>query len=79
MVTFNEAKEIALKLEPGVDMCTETNDAFMFYKKDDMPRDGGHGDCVIMKEPGKPVSMSVYYTDKMATGEEVIEIRDFDI
>ena len=79
MITFNEAKEIALKLESGVDMCTETNDAFMFYKKDDMLRDGGYGDCVIMKETGKPVSISVYYTDKTAIGEEVIEIRDFNI
>ena len=79
MITYEEAKITALELEPNVDTCTETEDAYLFYRKDAPPQDGGGGACVIMKEQGQAISMSTYYSDKTYYGEEIIEIREFEV
>lgn len=79
MTSFDEAKVKALESESDVDTCVETTDAFLFFRKDAPPQDGGGGSCVIIKETGHAVSMSVYYCEKTVKGEEVIEVREFAV
>jgi hypothetical protein len=62
MVTFAEAKRIALEYWDEVDYVTEYPDAYSFSKLDDY-RIGGDGPVVILKETGECIVFVAYITE----------------
>jgi hypothetical protein len=72
MLSFEEAREKAKKLNPMVDSCTEFEKGFAF--SDSRAADsigGGDAPVVIMKNTGKAVSFPVFVLG--GTGKEIGE------
>ena len=74
MLTFEEAKKKARKLEPRVNNCTETLDAFIFGISDST--DIGEEPIVVMKNNGKVISITGYL-DKSDKTEEIKDWGEF--
>lgn len=66
MVTFEEAKAIALASCGGFDYYSETKDAFVFGKHDE-ESDGGNGPAAIMKESGECLDFVWYLSEGGST------------
>ena len=54
MITYEQAKEIALKANKRVDTCREFKDAYHFIEKES-DSDGDNG-VVVLKESGRAVT-----------------------
>lgn len=52
MITFDEAKKVALSLVPGADVCDEYKKAYHFLNSQ-VEAEGGFNDVVVMKEDGR--------------------------
>lgn len=61
-ITYEEAKEIALKLSKKVNACKEYNKAYHFYKYD---TEIITGDCgvVVLKDTGRAISFVSFLMD----------------
>ena len=61
MITYEEAKKIALKYKSDVDQCEEFEDAYIFSnKKKERGTAFGFSHIVILKENGNAISMASY-------------------
>lgn len=60
MTTFDEAKKIAKKINPKVDVYQEYSDAFIFFIKDPKQDDVWDNEVVIKKSDGKVISYTKY-------------------
>ena len=75
MIAYEVAYETAKKLKENIDVCTETENGYIFgCKADDNYEGGQHTPIVILKKDGKAVNMPWFVIHGM--GEE---IRTFDI
>lgn len=79
MIDYKQAKDIALALKPSSNKCVEFTDAYMFICSLDSDSDGGVGACVVLKETGKAISDTAYYTSKMVSGEKTARLREFEV
>lgn len=55
MLTYNEAKQIATRLNKNVNACNEYNKAYHFFVETDDEIDGDAG-VVVIKENGRALS-----------------------
>ena len=55
MLTYEEAKKIALKLNDRFNACNEYEKAYLFYEKTEDETDGDSG-AVILKANGKAIN-----------------------
>lgn len=62
MLTYEEAKAIALKLSKRVDTCNEYSKAYYFFEDTEEDFDGEPG-VVIMKGTGKAKTFVQFITD----------------
>ena len=68
---FIQVKSLSL-----IDECSELDNAYIFYCKDDENYEGGnHTPCVIIKETGEAVNIPTYITE-YGYGKE---IRNFNL
>lgn len=58
MITYKEAKAIALKANKRVNACREFEKAYHFYEKDD-DSDGGFG-VVVLKDTGRTIGWTSF-------------------
>ncbi len=65
MVDYKKALELAKELWEEVDYCQETENAFIFSKKDDRSI-GGSGPVVVLKDTGECINMVAYITEGLA-------------
>ena len=72
MISYEDAKKIALELNSDVNSCYEYDNAYNFFDKNEV----GAGDksVVILKEDGKALNFVNYILD-YATSNEMKEIE----
>lgn len=61
VITYEEAKAIALKANKRVDTCREFEEAYHFYEKED-DSVGGFG-VVVLKESGRAIQWTTFLLD----------------
>jgi hypothetical protein len=77
MVTFAEAKRLALECWDEIDYVTEYPDAYSFSKLDDY-RIGGNGPVVVLKATGECINFVAYLTEsKDSTPLRMGPLTDF--
>ena len=62
-MTYEEAKEKALKINPNFNSCKEYKKAYHFYDKRDKTEREPDNDVVILKETGKILNLSTFILD----------------
>ena len=62
-MTYEEAKEKALKINPNFNACKEYKKAYHFYDKRDKTEREPDNDVVILKETGKILKPSTFILD----------------
>ena len=74
MITYDEALKIAKGLKKNIDACVEFENAYCFKSKSEEYDIGGNGPCIVLKENGRAIISTEYYTN-YATGI----IKEYDI
>ena len=62
-MTYEEAKERALKINPNFNACKEYKIAYHFYDKNATTLCESDNDVVILKETGKILNLSTFILD----------------
>ena len=62
-MTYEQAKEKALKINPNFNACKEYNIAYYFYDKHDKTFREPDNDVVVLKETGKILNLSTFILD----------------
>ncbi len=62
-MTYEQAKERALKINPNFNACKEYKKAYHFYDKSDKTEREPDNDVVILKEMGKILNLSTFILD----------------
>lgn len=65
MITYEEAKKKALKVNPNLATAEEYSDAYVFHENDPKQEKMGT-DVVILKKDGRAISMSDYAATSVA-------------
>ncbi|MBQ9707886.1 MAG: hypothetical protein IJV66_01715 [Firmicutes bacterium] len=61
MITFEEAKKIALEWNDKCDTCQEYDDVYEFFIDDGELKIGGSGFMLISKEDGRSIPWALYF------------------
>lgn len=70
MVTFNEAAEIAKKINLNIDSCTEYKEAYEFYSSKAAESFGGvESPIVVEKATGDPLSIPIAISEGLLDKE----------
>lgn len=59
MITYEQAKEIALSKNKRVNTCHEYKDGYLFFEKTDIEIDGDCG-VVVLKETGRAIHFTSF-------------------
>ena len=62
-MTYEQAKEKALKINPNFNACKEYKIAYYFYDKNDTTLREPDNDVVVLKETGKMLNFSTFILD----------------
>ena len=62
-MTYEQAKEKALKINPNFNACKEYNIAYYIYDKHDKTFREPDNDVVVLKETGKILNLSTFILD----------------
>lgn len=60
MITYEQAKEKAVKLKKNLDTTLEYKDAYMFYNSKARGNQQEDNEVIVLKKSGKIVSMTEY-------------------
>ena len=77
MISYNEALAIAMQLKSRIDKCVETPNAFLFKNVDDEYSIGGEGICCVLKENGKAIDTTEYYSKYANYSDD--DVKEFDV
>ena len=68
-MTYEQAKEKALKINPKFNACKEYKIAYYFYDKNDTTLREPDNDVVILKKTGKILNFSTFILDYLPEGK----------
>lgn len=70
MINYEDALAKARTMKAEITKCYETPTAYLFKNKDDEYSFGGEGICVILKENGKPMGLTAFYSSEYSKYDE---------
>lgn len=74
MVSFEDAKKIALERNKEYNRCQKYEDAYYFYLDDGIMRDGGDVGIIVEKETGEIIRPYMYFIGSKRRVKEVGEL-----
>ena len=77
MISYKEALNIAKELKNRIDKCVETPNAYLFKNYDDEYSIGGEGICCVLKENGKAIGTTEYYSKYANYSDD--DVKEFDV